>query len=436
MSTPAKLRIVLGEDNCVKLTFPSGIPDSVDSLKLEIQKQCGVEGEFRLQYMDNDFDQFMDLTSTADIQDKSTVKVIMSREQPTQSASHCLSAPFHGTDDSSADTDILSSSSSESTTSTSSLRCQGWPLSFPIPLFTYEVDMQLSVANQKFLAEGRRLRPNPKLKSDVLDALALEIIKYTPYPSSAQLDDVAEALIIKHPCLKEQGSVSGFYGWKISLKYKIGNYHTRLRGLGCPELSINSMKNRNMVSAEFMHITTIPLVPKFMSQLDHYSEKMLRVFCKKGGAAGHKIAEIVAAIYQNDSIAKRRDGSLQALAVYLSEDPAKSENPDEISAEMEQMVIGIYVIKYPGADADQAPEDIGIIVEGVQVLQGLKDVANVCALLFGIIYDLNLSYPPDLRFWRYCRYIRDRYRYRQWFSTAGLQRKGGGETEHTATFSL
>ncbi len=64
MSTQAKLRIVLGEDNCVKLVLPSGIPDSVDSLKLEIQKQCGVEGEFRLQYMDHDFDQFMNLTST------------------------------------------------------------------------------------------------------------------------------------------------------------------------------------------------------------------------------------------------------------------------------------------------------------------------------------------------------------------------------------
>lgn len=71
------------------------------------------------------------------------------------------------------------------------LRCQGWPLSLPLHSFTYVVDMQL--------------RPSPKLKSNNLGALTLEIIKYTPYPLSAQLDDVAEALIIKHPCLKEQG---------------------------------------------------------------------------------------------------------------------------------------------------------------------------------------------------------------------------------------
>ena len=65
---------------------------------------------------------------------------------------------------------------------------------------------------------------------------------------------------------------------------------------------------------------------------------------------------------------------------------------------MEQTVIGIYVIKHPGADVDQLPEDVGIIVEGVQVLSGIKDVATACALLFGIIYSLNLSYPTDLRY--------------------------------------
>lgn len=65
---------------------------------------------------------------------------------------------------------------------------------------------------------------------------------------------------------------------------------------------------------------------------------------------------------------------------------------------MVQTVIGIYVIKQVGADVDQSPEDVGIIVEGVQVLDEPKDVATACALLFGIIYDLNLSYPADLRY--------------------------------------
>ncbi len=68
--------------------------------------------------------------------------------------------------------------------------------------------MQLSKANQEFLVTGKLLSPSPKLKSDILDALASEIIKYTAYHLSAQFDNIAEALIIKHPCLKEQGADS------------------------------------------------------------------------------------------------------------------------------------------------------------------------------------------------------------------------------------
>lgn len=48
----------------------------------------------------------------------------------------------------------------------------------------------------------------------------------------------------KHPCLREQGSFNGCYGWKISLKYKMANLHTKLRGLGCAEVTINSLKNK------------------------------------------------------------------------------------------------------------------------------------------------------------------------------------------------
>lgn len=47
-----------------------------------------------------------------------------------------------------------------------------------------------------------------------------------------------------HHSLKEQGSVTGIYGWKISLKYKMANYCTRLRNIGRPELSINSVKEK------------------------------------------------------------------------------------------------------------------------------------------------------------------------------------------------
>lgn len=96
-------------------------------------------------------------------------------------------------------------------------------------------------ANQEFLKNGTCLSPSTKLKSAILEALSTEILKLTAFPTSAEFDSVA--LIRRHPCLKEQGSVCGFYGWKISLKYKMANCRTSLRH-ATSELIINSLKRR------------------------------------------------------------------------------------------------------------------------------------------------------------------------------------------------
>ena len=58
---------------------------------------------------------------------------------------------------------------------------------------------------------------------------------------------------------------------------------------------------------------------------------------------------------------------------------------------MDEMVLGIYIVRHEGAELTVPPENIGIIIEGV-------DVANTCAVLLGLIYSLNLCYPKDLRY--------------------------------------
>ncbi|XP_062239270.1 uncharacterized protein LOC133949105 [Platichthys flesus] len=493
MTDPLKLRIILGENNSEKLFLPFGIPESVDDLKLEIQRQCAVAEDFRLQYKDADFGEFFNLISTADLQNLGTVKVIKNAQEGPSvvTLSSAGSTLFVGSSSfSSTDTEILSSP--ESTSSTSTMRSQAWPASFPIPQFSYEVELQLVKANQEYTKNGTFLNPSPKLKSSILESLASEIIKYKAYPNSAEFDDVAEALIKKHACLKEQGSVTGFYGWKISLKYKMANYRTSLTNI-TSELSINSLKRRRgdthrspnqvkkprraevnylpdypagedkesmekerlellsevnkrdnhqiikmkmdktfahrrhevvvdmpsveefksrwpalfserEICAEFTRITTIALLSKFMSELDHHSPKLSRVCRKKGGAAGRKIAEIMAVIEENDTIATRRVCNLKSLAVYFNEDPEKlikeylDVNFDNAQRQMDGTAIGIYVIKHEGADASDPPEDVGIIVEDVAVLQDIGDAATATALLLAVIYNLNLSYPPELKY--------------------------------------
>uniref|UniRef100_A0A8P4K4J7 Uncharacterized protein n=1 Tax=Dicentrarchus labrax TaxID=13489 RepID=A0A8P4K4J7_DICLA len=62
---------------------------------------------------------------------------------------------------------------------------------------------------------------------------------------------------------------------------------------------------------------------------------------------------------------------------------------------IEKTTVGIYITREtPGNDFS----DVGIIIEGVVVLQDLDNVAVATALLFGLFYSLNMRYPSQLRY--------------------------------------
>lgn len=44
------------------------------------------------------------------------------------------------------------------------------------------------------------------------------------------------------------------------------------------------------------------------------------------------------------------------------------------------------------------PIDVGIIIEGAEVLSNCNNVAKASTLLIGLIYSLNLSYPSQLKY--------------------------------------
>ncbi|XP_046706911.1 uncharacterized protein LOC124386909 [Silurus meridionalis] len=256
MAVPATviLRIILGENDSQRLILKDGLPESVSELIQHIKRQCGVEGDIRLQFMDADFNnEFTNLTSMSDVKDKSTIKVIFNTVASHHPALPGDSAPqpystvasAHSLDDSvslssctSFDTDILSSPESISS------RFSAWPLVFKVPRFSYDAEVQLERANAAFKENGTLLSPDTKLKSAILDGLIETIIQYKVYLSDAEFKDVAAALVSSHPCLKEPGSATGYDGWKTSLKYKLGNYRTKLRRLGCPEVSVNALVNK------------------------------------------------------------------------------------------------------------------------------------------------------------------------------------------------
>uniref|UniRef100_A0AAQ4R6N4 Uncharacterized protein n=1 Tax=Gasterosteus aculeatus aculeatus TaxID=481459 RepID=A0AAQ4R6N4_GASAC len=74
----------------------------------------------------------------------------------------------------------------------------------------------------------------------------------------------------------------------------------------------------------------------------------------------------------------------------------QAEDVDLNQGAIEETTLGICVVKH--TDATDGPENIGIVLEGQVVLHGLDNVALAAAMLFGLMYALNLNYPPELKY--------------------------------------
>ncbi|XP_030010423.1 uncharacterized protein LOC115433254 isoform X1 [Sphaeramia orbicularis] len=156
------------------------------------------------------------------------------------------------------------------------------------------------------------------------------------------------------------------------------------------------------IDKEFLQITTKPLLSTFFAELDQYTPRLIEVFRGKGGTTGKKIRGHMLAISKHDSIHTRRACILKSLCTYLNEDYEKLikeylNTDSKTNSCMEQTVMGVYVIQKEGAEPEDEPEDIDVLIEGAEALTGLGNIAQACALLFGLIYCLNLSYPPELK---------------------------------------
>ncbi|XP_042081418.1 uncharacterized protein LOC112430941 [Maylandia zebra] len=128
----------------------------------------------------------------------------------------------------------------------------------------------------------------------------------------------------------------------------------------------------------------------------------MEIFLTKGGTRGKKIRGLMLAISKHDNIHTRRACILKSLCIYLNEDYEKLikeylDTDSEAKSCMEQTVMGVYVIQKEGAEPEDDPEDVGVLIEGVEANTDLGNIAQACALLFGLIYCLNLSYPPELK---------------------------------------
>uniref|UniRef100_A0AAZ1XVH2 Uncharacterized protein n=1 Tax=Oreochromis aureus TaxID=47969 RepID=A0AAZ1XVH2_OREAU len=106
--------------------------------------------------------------------------------------------------------------------------------------------------------------------------------------------------------------------------------------------------------------------------------------------------------HQTVAVEVRRQCILKGLSVYLNEDPEKLvkdylDVDKSIATAIAETVLES-VIRSEGAEPGDDPLDVMIVLEGVEVMGELGSVAFAVAMLLGLVYSLNLSYPPELRY--------------------------------------
>ncbi|CAI5678291.1 unnamed protein product [Oreochromis niloticus] len=221
-----KLRVILDKDNAKKLILPSR-PNSVQALIDEIKSRLNFTFDFRLQFHDPDFDNALcNLVKIKDLPAIASVKVVRLVELDRISTS---------TDDT-----ILQTDSTD--TIDSPERISRWPEVFIVPPFSYEVEHILREGNAAFDKDGKVITLTRDQKHNILETMGEEIYKLKAYPSTAQIGKAAEALVRKHPCLKERNSDTGWEGWKNSLRYKMGNQRKKLAKAGIMDVAVNAGK--------------------------------------------------------------------------------------------------------------------------------------------------------------------------------------------------
>lgn len=236
------LRVIVSPQEIRRVTLKD-VPPSVDDLCTSLRNILGLRGNFLLQFEDPDFgNELCNLTDIKDLpSERATLKVLFTFSEPIS--------------DTSLDTASLSSQSSQSLTSpSSSIASHGppgsgdateWPDPFIIPDFSHDVEYKLRIANDAYANDGGVMVVSKSVKSEILDRLADCIAKITPYPTKNNIECVAKALVDKHPCLREPGSGQGWYCWKFSLVFKMGNYRQSMMAAGCPEVVVNKRKRGN-----------------------------------------------------------------------------------------------------------------------------------------------------------------------------------------------
>lgn len=205
-----KFRVVIAEDNIqiVECEQPQSVGEFVNLIK----EKCNITGTLCIQYVDPEFNDYINLMDVESLKDKMTIKINLLNPE--------------------------SNSDTGNENSTTGLRGECWPIVFPVPKFDVDIELWLAKANSQYKA-NESLSDIPRdMKSRLLYRVASTIYDYTAYINQMQCKDVAQALIKSHPGLRSPAG-QGWETWQNSIAYKMSNFRGEIRKLGSKEVTLN-----------------------------------------------------------------------------------------------------------------------------------------------------------------------------------------------------
>lgn len=216
-----------------KLTLSSGIPSSVERFHQIVKNTFGLIEDFDFDF-DNDFGNYFTMHSTSQVKPKGTIKVVIIPSvvltlttQNDVNVNDCIPASENETDSNVVDMSSASATAVQPHTQMVDLSSRDtdmapphesphkalWPSHIEIPLFSVATEVMLKTAIEKIMKYGTLMNSN-RIKSDIMGHLADYIYTYTAYPKGYIIAEVAEALVKKHPCLRDPGGHKGWEGWQ------------------------------------------------------------------------------------------------------------------------------------------------------------------------------------------------------------------------------
>ncbi|XP_076743999.1 uncharacterized protein LOC143420213 [Maylandia zebra] len=163
---------------------------------------------------------------------------------------------------------------------------------------------------------------------------------------------------------------------------------------------------KEQICAEFSRITTKDLMGTFMTALDTYSLRLIKLYRIRKAAFRNDMDSLLQKFDEQVSniVQHRRTISLEGLPIFVRDDETKlfltCLDTDPVERATRGVTVGILTVleDYVGPNSQSTVVNTAIVLEEDIILDDLPDLPTAFAYLFGLLYGLNMEFPKELKY--------------------------------------